>query len=285
MHNQNHIQMNFTTRANATKETGLSYIGTINSSAKLMKNKKKNHQYTYAIYFAPASESGYNVCSHSTPECRGGCLATSGRAGMELIAGKTKTQQCRIRKTRLLYEQPVYFMAWLMAEIDYYQRKAKKDGYYFSVRLNATSDIDWANILIDGKNIFEHYPDVKFYDYTKNSNKFVNKPVNYHLTFSFTGRNWGLCEALLKAGENIAMVFNVKKESELPATYKGYQVINGDLTDYRIEDGKGIIVGLKWKNIANKEVEKQVLNSCFVVKPDDINCTYVNANVQTEVLV
>jgi hypothetical protein len=62
------------------------------------------------------------------------------------------------------------------------------------------------------------------------------------------------------------MVFDVKKESDLPKTYMGYDVINGDLTDYRIDDAKGIIVGLKWKRIANRENEKAVLNSCFVVK-------------------
>lgn len=75
----------------------------------------------------------------------------------------------------------------------------------------------------------------------------------------------------------------------LPTSYKGYQVINGDLTDYRIADAKGIIVGLKWKNIANKEAEKQILQSCFVVQPDDINCHYdpatVLENAKEEILI
>ncbi len=258
--------MEFTTIQNACKQTGLAYLGNINSSAKLMKNKKLSHQYTYAIYLAPANTSGYNVCSHSTPECRLGCLATSGRAGMELKAGKNKIHDCRIKKTRLFYEEPEFFMSWLIAEIKYYQRKAAKDGFYFSVRLNATSDIDWANVKVNGQNIFEIFSDVQFYDYTKNHNKFFTKPVNYHLTYSYTGRNWHLCESLLLAGYNIAMVFNAKNEDELPTSYKGYKVINGDLTDYRISDGKGIIVGLKWKHIANREAEKQILQSCFVVQ-------------------
>jgi len=277
--------MEFTTIQNARKQTGLSYLGAINSSAKMMKNKKVNHQYTYAIYLAPANTSGYNVCSHSTPECRLGCLATSGRAGMELIAGKTKTQQCRIRKTRLFYEQPEFFMAWLLAELKYFKRKADKDGFYFSVRINATSDIDWANVKVNGQNIFDMHPDINFYDYTKNANKYIHKPKNYHLTYSYTGRNWLACEVLLKRKQNIAVVFNVKKESELPTTYRGYPVVNGDLTDYRIADGKGIIVGLKWKNIADKVAEKQILQSCFVVQKDDINCEYTCVNVQEEVLI
>lgn len=266
--------MNFTTISKAKKETGLSYLGKINISAKLAKNGKVNHQYTYGVYLAPANTSGYNVCSHSTPECRLGCLATSGRAGMEILAGKTKTHNCRVNKTKLFYEQPEYFMAWLIAEITDYRAKAIADNYYFSVRLNCTSDIDWANVKVDGQNIFEIFPDVQFYDYTKNPAKYNNKPSNYHLTFSYTGRNWQSCEALLKSGENIAMVFNVKNENDLPVMYKGYKVINGDLTDYRVADGKGIIVGLKFKRIADQQAQKNVINSCFVIQPNDINCSY-----------
>ena len=276
--------MEFTTIAKAVKETGLSYLGGVATSAKIAHSKKYSHQYTYLIYLAPANTSGYNVCSHSTPECRMGCLATSGHAGMELTAGKTtRIKDSRIKKTRMFYEQPEYFMAWMIAEIKKYRAKAEKDGYFFSVRLNGTSDIDWQNVKISGQTIFEMFPDVHFYDYTKNASKFINKAPNYHLTYSYTGRNWHLCEALLKKGHNIAVVFNVKNEKLLPAMYKGYKVINGDLTDYRIDDAKGIIVGLKWKRIGNKEAERNVLNSCFVIQPDDINNAY--ANVQELVAV
>jgi hypothetical protein len=162
-------------------------------------------------------------------------------------------------------------MNWMIAEIRFYQRKAQKDGFYFSARLNGTADIDWQNVKINGQNIFEIFPEVNFYDYTKNPLKFRNKPLNYHLTFSHTGRNWNLCKAVLESGNNVAVVFNAKNESELPAMYKGYEVINGDLTDYRIADAKGIIVGLKWKHIANKVVEKEILQSCFVVNAQPVN--------------
>jgi hypothetical protein len=158
-------------------------------------------------------------------------------------------------------------MQWMFAEIRKYQQKAKRDGFFFSVRLNATSDIDWQNVKVDGKNVFQIFPEILFYDYTKNASKFIEKAQNYHLTLSYTGRNWLLCEALLQQGVNVAIVFNVKNESQLPKTYRGYKVINGDLTDYRIDDAKGIIIGLKWKRIANRIAEKKVLNSCFIVNP------------------
>lgn len=265
--------LKFTTIANAKKQTGLSYLGGVSTSAKIMHSKEFSHQHTYAIYLAPANTSGYNVCSHSTPECRMGCLNTSGRAGIEEFAGMTVIQDARIKKTRLFYEEPEFFMNWMFAEIRSKQAKAKREGFYFSVRLNATSDIDWQNVKISGQTIFEIFPDIQFYDYTKNPNKFINKPVNYHLTLSYTGRNWVQCEALLKIGVNVAMVFNVKSENLIPAMYKGYKVINGDLTDYRVDDAKGIIVGLKWKRIANRVNEKRVLNSCFVINPENnIDC-------------
>jgi len=261
--------MEFTTIKEACKATGLSYLGNVNKSAKLAKNGKISGQYTYSIYLAPASQSGYNTCSHSTPECR-----TSGRAGMELLSGKTMISDCRQKKTRLFYENPAFFMQWLIAELQMYRAKALRDGYGFSVRLNCTSDIDWHNVRTNGVNLFEMFPDVLFYDYTKNPNKFFNKASNYHLTFSHTGHNWHACEAILKAGGNVAVVFDTKKNQELPAMYRSYKVVNGDLTDYRPDDPQGVIVGLRWKLIADKQVQKQILNSVFVVKA--VECEAVN---------
>jgi hypothetical protein len=277
--------MNFTTIGNAKKQTKLSYLGGINKSAKLAKNGKINKQYTYGLYLAPAKQSGYNVCPYSTPECRLGCLATSGRAGMEILAGKTKTHNCRVNKVKLFYEHPEFFMAWLIAELKTHKIKAIADGYGFSARLNCTSDIDWQNVRVNGQNIFEIFPDVQFYDYTKNPNKFKNLPSNYHLTLSYTGRNWELCKQALEMGYNVAMVFNIKNENQLPLQFANYQVINGDLTDFRINDAKGIIVGLKWKRIANREAERKVLNSIFVVQPNDVRCTYNNVQVNEHIMV
>lgn len=268
--------MKFTTIANAKEQTGLSYLGGVATSSKMSHSKEFSHQHTYAIYLAPAKTSGYNVCSHSTPECRLGCLNTSGRAGIEIFSGLDMIKNCRIKKTRLFYEETDFFMNWMFAEIRLKQAKAKREGFYFSVRLNATSDISWENVKVNSKTIFEIFPEIIFYDYTKNYNKFDNIAPNYHLTYSYTGRNTNKCIELLKKGFNVAVVFNVKHEYELPKTFMGYNVVNGDLTDYRVSDAKGILVGLKWKRIANRENERKVLNSCFVIQPDNINCEYNN---------
>lgn len=253
--------MEFKNVSQARRLADISYLGSINSSAKIIKNQKVSNNYTYILYLAPASTSGFNVCSHSTPECRKGCLATSGRASMDIKSERFIIHQARIKKTRLFHEQTEFFMQLLIAEIEAGIRKAQKDNYDFSVRLNGTSDIDWNNVFYKGQTIFEIFSDVQFYDYTKNPSKLFNTPKNYHLTLSYTGYNWETCEKFLKKGVNVAMVF----KNELPKTCKGYKVINGDLTDYRPTDEKGTIVGLKYKKIADNEANEFVYNSVFVV--------------------
>ena len=267
--------MEFTTIAQAKRETGLSYIGGVNTSAKIKKNQEVHNQLTYIIYMAPASESGYNVCAFSTPECRLGCLATSGRAAMDIQSGAFKVLRARIKKSKLIMEHPEFFMRWVIQEITKYYKQAQSKGMGFSVRLNGTSDIAFEDILIDDKNIFEHFPEVDFYDYTKNPVKVLNNIKNYHLTFSYSGRNTIITKKLLEKGFNVAVVFNVKNEADLPKKFMGYDVVNGDLSDYRVADGKGVIIGLKWKKIANKEVNDNIKKSIFVVQPTiDDRCEY-----------
>ena len=255
--------MEFINRSQAVKKTKLSYLGNINSSAKLVKNQKVSDNYTYILYLAPAETSGYNTCLYSTPEWRLGCLSNSGRVKVEEYAGKSVIKKARVKKTKLFFEQQEFFMNWMIAEMKSYKKKAKKDNYFFSARLNGTSDIDWTEIRLNGQTIFEIFPDVQFYDYTKNFRMYNKQlPPNYHLTFSYSGRNEKKSLELLSKGFNVAVVFN---SPEFPETWNGYPVVNGDLTDYRPLDGNGVVVGLKYKELANKQINEQIKNSCFVV--------------------
>jgi len=261
--------MIFKSITDAKRKTGLSYLGSTGLSSKLIKNELKDNTLTYCIYLAPSNTSGYNVCPAATPECKKGCLATSGRARMDIVRGTNIIQQARIKKTKLFVEEQEFFMNWLVAELNVARQKSIKKNMDFAIRLNGTSDIDWTKVLLNGKNIFEILPDVNFYDYTKNKNKFKNKPKNYHLTLSYTGRNWVSCREMLDNDHNVAMVFNIPKHKPLPAIYRGYEVINGDITDLRIRDKKGVIVGLYWKNIADKKINEEIKNSVFVIQEND----------------
>lgn len=247
---------------------GVSYLGSVNSSAKLVKNGKVSKQMTYVLYLAPANLSGYDVCKGSTPECRKGCLNTSGRSIMEAGRDFQPIQHARVLKTKALFEQTDLFMGVLVNEIRAAKAKAEKSGYGFSVRLNGTSDIRWNDFrMLGGLNIFELFPDVQFYDYTKELYNVINKPANQHITWSYTGHpnNKSLSIKLLGKGINVAVVFNVKKGQKLPESFLGFPVVDGDLTDYRPNDGSGVVVGLRLKKIADKVAENEVRNSLFVV--------------------
>jgi hypothetical protein len=132
-------------------------------------------------------------------------------------------------------------------------------------RLNGTTDITWEKFnIFNGKNIFEIFPDVQFYDYTKNHTRF-NKvlPANYHLTFSRSETNHAKSLELLSRGINVAMVFDA-----IPATYEGYEVINADADDLRFLDSKGgVICGLRYKKMTNKGADNgQAFVSNFAIK-------------------
>lgn len=261
--------MEFTTIADAKRKTGLAYLGGVNVSQKIVKSQKIDKVMTYCLYLAPAKTSGYQVCPFSTPECRKGCLATSGRARIELQGGIDMIKNARIKKTRLFFEQQTFFMNWLIAEITAKLNSATNKGMGFAVRLNGTSDIDWVNIIHKGKNIFQYFPTVQFYDYTKQASKFDNVPENYHLTLSYTGHNIDACIKHLNNGGNVAMVFNTKT---LPKTWNGFKIIDADVSDSRYKDTKSTIGGLKWKNIADKQANIEVKNSVFCIQENDINC-------------
>ena len=268
--------MEFKNRSQAKKLTGLSYLGGCGVSSKIIKNTKVLKIDTYVLYLAPHSMSGYNTCPMATKECIKGCLNTSGRAGMEINSTKVENSivNARIAKTKLFYEQRTFFFDWLIAEIQAAKNLSESKDHGFAVRLNGTSDINWMAYKIGGKTIFEIFPDVQFYDYTKVPNRFNNVPANYHLTLSYTGYNWNDCKTVLDKGGNIAVVFNLQKWYNsrpenivpFPDTFNGYEVIDGDVTDYRPNDDKGVIVGLRFKSIADKINEANVRKSKFVVQ-------------------
>ncbi len=90
------------------------------------------------------------------------------------------------------------------------------------------------------------FPTVQFYDYTKIPRPWRRTLPNYHLTFSFSGANLTDALSALQHGINVAVVF----QRQLPSTWNGYPVINGDESDLRFIDAKGVIVGLKAKGTA-----------------------------------
>jgi hypothetical protein len=72
---------------------------------------------------------------------------------------------------------------------------------------------------------------------------------NYTLTFSAADGNDDHVNTAIAKGMNVATVFR----KELPSTYIGLNVINGDSDDLRFLDPKGVIVGLTAKGKAKTD--------------------------------
>ena len=106
------------------------------------------------------------------------------------------------------------------------------------------------------KNIFEHFPDVQFYDYTKIPTRKVSQYKNYHLTWSYSEANLKYTAWYDKIAYNIAVVFN----GAFPIYFKGREVINGDESDLRFLDKQNVIVGLKAKGKARHDMSGFVIH-------------------------
>jgi hypothetical protein len=222
---------------------------------KLMKGEKKGYL-SFVLHLAPADLSGKEVCPKRTAGCTAACLNTAGRGGMFKPGGTNAIQQARLRKTKMFFEQRDAFMADLVKDIKLGVKQAEKKGMIPAFRLNGTSDLSWEKYEVaDGKNLFQLFPEVQFYDYTKVLGRKVSDIKNYHLTFSNADGNLNDVLAAQKAGLNIAVVFD-----KLPQKHLSWVVVDGDETDLRFLDPKAVIVGLKAKGRARKDT------SGFVVK-------------------
>ena len=211
------------------------------ANTKTLKGEKYGYK-TYIMHLAPSLISGFQTCPKASAGCAAACL---NKAGMGAFSN---VQLARINRTKMFFQERDVFMTQLANEIRRAVKKAKKEGLQLLVRPNGTSDIPWEKIRVEGaRNIFELFPEVQFYDYTAIPNRTV--PENYHLTFSRKESNSADVATALRNGLNVAVVFD-----KLPATYLGRPVVSGDDTDIRVNDPKGVVVGLKAKGPAKKDL-------------------------------
>lgn len=209
---------------------------------------------TFILHLAPYDLSGHQVCAKATPGCILSCLNTAGRGGMFKKGEFTNViQQARIRKTQLFFDNRELFMELLVKDIKLAIKQSEKKGLIPVFRLNGTSDLAWEKIRVgEFRNVMEAFPNVQFYDYTKILGR-KQLPANYHLTFSAADGNDNDVLKAIEQGYNIATVFGIKKTMEMPEFYNGLPVFNGDESDLRFLDPKGVIVGLYAKGKAKKD--------------------------------
>lgn len=225
---------------------------------KTTKGEKYNYK-TYILYMSPFTQNskGINLCPFASKGCAESCLFTSGFGGIY-----ESVKNARIQKSEFFLNDRTKFLNQIKTEIEKAVKK-HKGKEKIAIRLNGTTDISFEKFKIfDGKNIFELFPSIQFYDYTKNYKRFEKTlPSNYHLTFSRSETNHSKAIELLNKGFNVAMVFN-----NVPNEFENFNVINGDETDLRFLDSKNSIVGLKYKKLTGKNSDnKKAIESGFVI--------------------
>lgn len=225
---------------------------------KVLKGMSQGYN-TYILHLAPANLSGYETCAKRTLGCTDACLNLAGRGGMFKRGENTNViQQARIRKTKMFFENRVEFMTTLVKDIELAIKQSKKMELVPVFRLNGTSDLSWEKyeVVRNGqlfRNIFTAFPEVQFYDYTKVLGRKVKEYSNYQLTFSAADGNDSDVLKAMNEGLNVAVVFGIKKTLPMPVDYLNRPVFNGDESDLRFLDPKGVIVGLYAKGKAKKD--------------------------------
>jgi hypothetical protein len=216
------------------------------ANPKIQKGTKEGYL-SFILHLSPYDVAGVgNVCPKATAGCIAACLNTAGRGGMFTPEQGTNTiQEARKRKTRLFFADRNAFMLDLYADIQKAIRFAERKGLTPVFRLNGTSDLSWEKYELGatGKNIFELFPTVQFYDYTKVLGRKVQGIKNYHLTFSRAESNDKDVARALKEGLNVAAVYD-----QIPDG-----MYSADETDLRFLDPKVGMIGLKAKGRARKD--------------------------------
>lgn len=249
----------------------MGFKGTLIRSGDNAKTVKGDDVYETAImYLAPADLAlpGRTVCPMAkSAGCIAGCLNSAGRGAFSNV------QLARINKTKRYFADRAAFMAELVADLERFVRYCDKRGVKPAVRLNGTSDIQWEvghSVTVEGQeyaDIFTAFRMVQFYDYTKIAKR-VRKhlPINYTLVLSYSEASPAYAETIAataaETGANVAVVFRDKatRDAYMATGYQWRQVIDGDETDMRFLDPKGVVVGLYAKGQAKKDTSGFVVS-------------------------
>lgn len=203
----------------------------------------KNDVVTMGLSLYPADGAGVgNVCPLSI-YCKDPCLAHQGQGPVPSV------KAARVAKTVLYYLDREWFLTKLNRELSRFRAKHPPD-VEVGVRLNMFSDLRW-----EGHGVMDAHPGITFYDYTKLPDRAGQLRPNYWVTFSYDGHNWADAERILEAGGNVSVVFynetdkavcgKAAHKQTLPEYWNGWRVIDGGKTDWRPEDPRGVLVGLR----------------------------------------
>jgi hypothetical protein len=226
---------------------GLKTAGAILTDPQSQPKLGKSERAAYGLMLTPARGlpreflgRPVNLCPRASAGCEAACLGPN--SGKGVLAG---TRHARNVRTGFVLSHPYEAGVLIGSEI----RKAQRKHGAVSLRLNTVSDIRWELIARDALE-FLIARDVRMYDYTAWSPEDRDPVPGYHLTFSAKEPGHtpdGYLVEILSNGGNVAMPFAVGRGKDLPETWLGFKVIDGDLSDDRTLDPSGVVVGLRQK--------------------------------------
>ena len=257
------------------------------SSAKIIKNTSISEAPTAVLYMY----NDFQACPFAST-CRDVCLIQSGRAIFS-----PKIMECRIRRHKaFVYDRAMFFRFCVSEVIKHYSKHRTYDqiGFRFNgtsdwhiLRMPIKIEQVDSDYLLKAFNVYiepikynsiieclMHAFDTKLnqsvgnklhmYDYTKrpitSSDLKLAQKLGYHLSLSH-GSKADLFSKALELGLNYAASFKLGHNEPLPKTftYRGVtlEVLDGDLTDWRVDDpsDKTRIIGLKHKRTKNQTDE------------------------------
>jgi hypothetical protein len=176
-----------------------------------------------------------NVCPWADG-CEETCIASTGHYGMGQSLARGWVRYLWKNNREL-------FVALLAAELRALDLRAEKEEQSYAVRLNVTSDIMWTR-FVDATD----YPSLTFYDYTKNVDASTD---GRDVTVSVT-RKWSVDDMrdAIARGVRLAVVVPTAGDAA-SQTFAGLPAINGDDSDARYNDPRGVVVLLRIKRPTN----------------------------------
>lgn len=213
---------------------------------------------TRVVYMSPAHECGLNLCPFATAGCAAACLGHNSG----LLVTST-SHNARLWKSALYLGARKLWRALLVHETASHVARATHDGFIPALRIDGSTDTGEGTRVADA--LLNAFPTLRMYDYTKDVRRAVAHAqgeyhAHYHVTFSRSGENDDDVSRVLRAGGNVAAVFDVPARPRadgskvpFPPTHDGTPIIDGDVSDARfLDSARGAFVGLRFKAAKNR---------------------------------
>lgn len=206
----------------------------------------------------------WNACRGATPACIFGCV------GSQTGQGRLDSSEiARIGRTLAMLANLTMFLVKLNAEIRRLAASAERNGASLAFRANVAQDCaELAAYLADT------HSDVVFYDYTAITSNMRRKDF-VHRVYSRKDGRTALTLKMLAQGHGVCVVFDVPDKARdeegnklpLPATWEGYDVIDGDIDDLwftRAPKTGPFVVGLRVKATTQEQLSKAIASDFAV---------------------